>query len=303
MLLWLIIAGSVGLLGVGVCLWWWVPKLQMRSVTAADPKARADIEDNFRKTVGQALGGVFVLLGAGLAYYGTLQTLQGNEDQARRSQREAHDLLISNQVSKGFEQFGSDNVRVRLGGIYALEGVMNTSEQYHQPVLEALSAFVRDGTRDATGDGPPVADVQAALTVIGRRATIGTGWPDLTNAHIPKANLIEADLSGAGLDGADLNGAYLAKANMAGAFLDHANLTGADLLSANLRDAVLKHANLSSASPVGADLNDADLRGANLNQREARSEPDAQAVLNSARHQGRHQRPRVVSAAGHGEYR
>ena len=90
---------------------------------------------------------------------------------------------------------------------------------------------------------------------------------------------------------------------MAGAFLDHANLTGADLLSANLRDAVLKHANLSSASPVGADLNDADLRGANLNQREARSEPDAQAVLNSARHQGRHQRPRVVSAAGHGEYR
>jgi hypothetical protein len=40
-----------------------------------DPKARADIEDNFRKTIGQALGGLFVLLGAGLAYYGTLETL------------------------------------------------------------------------------------------------------------------------------------------------------------------------------------------------------------------------------------
>jgi hypothetical protein len=35
---------------------------------------------------------------------------------------------------------------VQLGGSYALEGVMNTSEQYHQPVLEALCAFVRDGT-------------------------------------------------------------------------------------------------------------------------------------------------------------
>jgi hypothetical protein len=34
----------------------------------------------------------------------------------------------------------------RLGGIYALEGVRNTSEQYHQPVL-TLCAFVHDGTR------------------------------------------------------------------------------------------------------------------------------------------------------------
>ena len=33
--------------------------------------------------------------------------------------------------------------RGRLGGLYALEGVMNTSSDYHQPVLEALCAFVR----------------------------------------------------------------------------------------------------------------------------------------------------------------
>ena len=66
---------AVALLGVGLWLWWWFPRWQMRSITAADPKARADIEDNFRKTIGQALGGLFVLLGAGLAYYGTLETL------------------------------------------------------------------------------------------------------------------------------------------------------------------------------------------------------------------------------------
>jgi hypothetical protein len=71
---------------------------------------------------------------------------------------------------------------VRLGGIYALEGVMNTSEQYHQPVLEALSAFVRDSTQAATGDGPPATDIQAALTVIGRRKAIGNGDPDLAHA-------------------------------------------------------------------------------------------------------------------------
>ena len=36
---------------------------------------------------------------------------------------------------------------MRLGGIYALEGVMNTSERYQKPILEALSAFVREGTK------------------------------------------------------------------------------------------------------------------------------------------------------------
>ena len=55
--------------------------------------------------------------------------------------------IISQQVSKGFEQLCSDNIVFRLGGIYALEGVMNTSEQYHQPVLEALCAFVRENAK------------------------------------------------------------------------------------------------------------------------------------------------------------
>jgi hypothetical protein len=50
-------------------------------------------------------------------------------------------LLISQQVSKGFQDLGNkDAIMVRLGGIYGLEGVMSTSEQYHQPVLEALCA-------------------------------------------------------------------------------------------------------------------------------------------------------------------
>jgi len=58
---------------------------------------------------------------------------------------------------------------MRLGGIYALEGVMNTSEQYHEPVLEGLCAFVREKTKEKPLPEKPTTDVQAALTVIGRR--------------------------------------------------------------------------------------------------------------------------------------
>jgi Pentapeptide repeats (8 copies) len=158
-------------------------------------------EDNIRKTIGQLFGGIAVLIGAWIAYQQFIQ-----------QQQSSHDLLISNQVSKGFEQLGSNKPVVRLGGIYALEGVMNTSEQYRGPVLEALSAFVRDGTRTTTGDGPPATDIQAALTVIGRRKGFGIFGPDLSNSHIPKAllgafNLRNVDLSGADLRGADLRAA------------------------------------------------------------------------------------------------
>jgi hypothetical protein len=57
-------AGAVAVVALGTWwLWWRQPKRQMRSITAADPKARADIEDNFRKTIGQLLGGAAVLIG------------------------------------------------------------------------------------------------------------------------------------------------------------------------------------------------------------------------------------------------
>ena len=150
-----LIAGAGAIVALGACwwLWWRLPKRQINRLrlTIRDPKARADVEDNLRKTIGQPFAATAVLIGAVVAYL-----------QFTQQQQTSRDLLISNQVSKGFEQLGSDKLVVRLGGIYALEGVMNTSEQYHQPVLEALCAFVRDGTRTDTGEGPPATDIQAA---------------------------------------------------------------------------------------------------------------------------------------------
>src|SRR5262249_53492215 len=178
--------------------WWWWPRWQVNRVALEirDPKARADVEDKFRKTVGQLLGGAAVLFGAWLAF---LQFSQ--QQQTGQQQQAARDLLISNQVSKGFEQLASDKMAMRLGGIYALEGVMNASErpeQYRGPVLEMLCAFVREYTIGKTVFEKPAIDIQAALTVIGRRK--GQELPDLAEANIPCANLSCAHLSGADTD-------------------------------------------------------------------------------------------------------
>jgi uncharacterized protein YjbI with pentapeptide repeats len=215
-------------------LWWRLPQRQVARVAdqIPDPKDRADTEDNFRKTVGQALGGAAVLIGAVAAYLQFTQQQRASDQQSLRQQQAAHDLLISNQVSKGFEQLANDkSLTMRLGGIYGLEGVMNTSPDYHQPVLEALCAFVRDSTVGKTVGDHPATDIQAALTVIGRRKP-GQGGAYLAQAKIPGAYLRDAELQGADLRGADLNGA---------------NLNGANLNGANLNGANLDHANLSGA--------------------------------------------------------
>jgi uncharacterized protein YjbI with pentapeptide repeats len=215
-------------------LWWWLPQRQVTrlALKIRDPKARADTEDNFRKTVGQALGGAAVLLGAGAAYLQFTQQKQAS-----------HDLLISNQASKGFEQLASDKITMRLGGLYALEGVMNTSSDYHQPVLEALCAFVRGGIIGMIVNGKePITDIQTALTVIGRRKP-GPGDVDLYRANIPSSNLSYAYLRGAILSVANLTGASLKSANLSNAY----DLSGADLRDANLSDANLSGVNLSGA--------------------------------------------------------
>jgi hypothetical protein len=223
--------------GAAWWLWWRLPKRQVDRLrlTIRDPKARADVEDNIRKTIGQLLGGAAVLIGAGIAYL-----------QFTQQQQASHELLISNQVSKGFEQLGSDKPVVRLGGIYALEGVMNTSLQYHLPVLEALCAFVRDGTQKVTGDPPAATDIQAALTVIARRLA-GEERPNLSDAHIPKVGLTDANLAGAHFLNTNLYNAGLVNANLAGALLLNTDLRSAFLFKANLAGAHLDRANLAGA--------------------------------------------------------
>jgi hypothetical protein len=132
----------------------------------------------------------------------------------------SQELLVSNQVSKGFEQLGSKTLEIRLGGIYALEGVMKISEQYRQPVLDAFCAFVREHTKDGTKIGPkPSTDIQAVLTVIGRRNFVGEA--DLTNSHLRGADLINANLRDANLSKADLS-----DADETGAVLNNATLRG-----------------------------------------------------------------------------
>jgi len=275
---WWLITIAIALVAV-VCAfatWWWVPKWQVARFhpEISDPKDRADVEDNFRKSIGQLIGGAAVILGAGLAYYQTQQTLLAQHEQSEKTLLAQHEqsektlraqeeqskrTVSSQQISKGFELLSEkDSPPVkRLSAIYLLESVMRTADEYNASALDALSAFVRISTAKNADREPLAIDVQAALTVIGRHPS--PAKVDLTGAQIPQAFLENASLIRADLIGINLNDAQLSGINLSGASLRNACLNGAKLFAANL-----SHSNINSADLSGAELINVDLTGATL---------------------------------------
>lgn len=232
-----------------------------------------------------AARGRLLTFGAGLVALGALiftalnfNLLRRNSEQADQWQRRTHELAEQGQVTdrytRAIEQLGSDKGDVRIGGIYALERISRDSARDHPTVMEVLAALIRE--HSVRQPGPrTIPEVQAALTVIGRRdSTHDREPPDLSSAHLPLADLSRAELSrsnlyGATLDGADLTeaklgSAILAGADLGGAHLGDADLTRAYLTHAKLNGTHLKGASLKEANLLGADLTGAELRDANL---------------------------------------
>src|SRR5690349_11387725 len=50
---------------------------------------------------------------------------------------------VTDRYTKAIEQFGSKEIDVRIGGIYALERIAGDSARDHPTVMEVLAAFVR----------------------------------------------------------------------------------------------------------------------------------------------------------------
>jgi uncharacterized protein YjbI with pentapeptide repeats len=231
--------------------------------------------------------GRLLTLAAGLAAAGALtftalnfNLLRRNSEQADQWQRRTHELTEQGQVTdrytKAIEQLGSDKLDVRIGGIYALERVARDSPRDHPTVIEVLAAFIRVHSHEQWpppehgNDAIPLRttrpDVQAAVTVIGRRDTSSDRQRiDLTRADLSRADLTRADLSYADLTDADLNYAHLRDARLNGAWLGGARLNDAYLGGAHLNHAGLQRAHLNHAFLVGAHLGHAYLERAQLN--------------------------------------
>ena len=179
----------------------------------------------------------------------------------------AHEGHLTERLTRAVTQLGDDNMAIRLGGIYALERLATDSDTDHGRVMDVLTAYVRENALRHAEDAPqaantpntPTTDMQAILTVIGRRKTPGNNRHnarlDLNHTRLVGADLKMADLTGADLTGADLTGADLTGADLTDAKLLDANLLGANLLNANLLGANLSGSKYLRAEEVQSALN------------------------------------------------
>lgn len=236
-------------------------------------------------TLAQILGGAALLSGL----YFTWRTLQVNrEGQITERFTRAIDQLGATGAN------GNKNLEIRLGAIYALERIARDSETDHWPIMEVLTAYIREhaprqsGVKSSEEDDPldigtvtsPQPDIQAILTVLRRRTrhygrgeaeAIALPWTDLRRAPLLGANLAAAFLRGADLRQANFQAAVLWRADLKRADLRQANLSQADLRAADLQYADLRQANLVLANLwraafksnlVWATFTEADLREA-----------------------------------------
>jgi hypothetical protein len=222
-------------------------------------------ENNARVTIAQIVGGFGLLVGLYLTYR--------NIKIAHRNVEVAEEGKLTDRFSKAVELLGSDKLDVRLGGIYALERIARDSQKDHWTVMEVLTAFVREKSKQMPeipilptpkNEEDPVdylgyflenrskrlpADFQVVLTVIGRRK-----WADEEKEHQ------RIDLSNSFLVGANLHGANLQRA-----IFNSANLTLASLHGAKLRGAQLHLTRFIGAALFSTDLIETSLMGAKFN--------------------------------------
>jgi hypothetical protein len=234
-----------------------------------------------------AVSGIAVIVAALIAAFIAFLANSQAERAASVQLKIAEQGQFTDRYTAAITNLGSRSIEVRLGGIYALQRLMQDSRRDQPTVVAVLCAFVRDQTASTTKThGSQTSrvptDVQAALTVVGTRNIAHDGQTNavdttavdfdgaqlanarLGNLQLPSADFIAANLTGADLSFADLVGANLTGANLTGANLTTASLSSANLDGANLDGANLTAADLTYATLGGAWLINADLTGANL---------------------------------------
>lgn len=236
--------------------------------------------------------------------------------QANKELRISEQGQITNRFNAAITNLGSDSLDVRLGGIYALERIMQDSIRDRATIVSVLTAYVRrhaplpekgsEKQPSPSPDATPATDIEAVMHVLAERPpagddelvldlsrtdlrglTPGTGRSDFADADFRESDLSGADLSHANLAGADLDGAVLR-----GTDLSDASLLAAGLAGAVLSDALLTAANLTSADLESARLGGADLSGTYLN-----STVLEKAVLQDANLTGAHLRSADLEGA------
>ncbi len=237
---------------------WKIPTIRSQSIQNMSIKEQYELENATRtslaqtfSTLSQAIGGTVLLVGV----YFTWRNLIATEEKQ-----------ITERFTRAVEQLGNQqSSTIRLGAIYSLERIAGDSARDHWVVMEILAAYIREkaSLRKSENSLEGISEeIQAALTVIKRRDVskdpkdasldlsstylkraklrgemikglkfwkYSSKYSNLSNINFTKADLSEADLSGANLANSNFTSAILSSADFSNAFTEKANFSSAIL--------------------------------------------------------------------------
>jgi uncharacterized protein YjbI with pentapeptide repeats len=223
----------------------------------------------------------FITARAAISQASTARNRHDKQTEADRERR------ITDSFTKAVELLGSDKLAARLGGIYALERIARESKRDHWPIMETLTAYVRnkapsqgraqDASRPNQAD---TSDEEASVYAVAAAVTAAEGITEAEQGTVQDPTVKPAVdvqavltvLTRRAIGHEEKNQCLdLARTNLCGTRLSGTNLSRVDLSGADLREAKLNKANLSKANLdktdlMGANLYEVNLHGANLSR-------------------------------------
>jgi Pentapeptide repeats (8 copies) len=220
----------------------------------------------------------------------TWQRLDSDRRQLRRQLDAAGERQAGDRFAQALDQLGSEQLDVRLGGIYGLERVAARSAA---EAIAAGGAYTAPGQGDPVPDGsaesqagaPPDGAAAAAwwtaqdrlqvFEILSAYVRTTSHRPPVGPADGPTLQVRQPDVDAAvtvlarrtvlaGDPPLDLSGSVLPNARLGWARLAGADLRGADVRGTSLQHAELAKVHLEQALLCGTEFQDADLRGAHL---------------------------------------
>ena len=254
---------------------------------------KAELENSYRTTLVQALGGLFFLVTAGL----TLRNIQLTDDKQ-----------VAERFSKAVEMLGSsEKLELRVGGIYSLEKISEDSPgKYLSAVIDILASFIKRKSMlmeakeyeenlsraelyqyQAIGieveqfrefESIP-SDIQAALSALKR---LSLSMEAKANLNLSFSKLVGADLRGFKFNNIDLRSADLTLCDCQDVRILNSNLSFIKLRGSVLIDASLIGCNLLGSKLYRSDCRNASFKKSNLSGVDFRKANLAGAILSSS---------------------
>src|SRR5450759_3442685 len=117
----------------------WFPHWQVSQFGIINATENATLENQYRATIAQILGGVAIGIGIYYTWRKVIiaenslkhaqETLVANQKIAQDNLKVAQEGQITERFTRAVDQLGNEKIEIRLGGIYALERISSESEK------------------------------------------------------------------------------------------------------------------------------------------------------------------------------